>query len=137
MSDFFNTVSTASAILRPMLSLTTLTIIVPDLASAQKFYCDLLGFTVSAHYGPDLVELAHPGVTLMLSRGETAARPAYPLTTQVCPGFAVADVDAEHARLKAAGADLVFDAPQPFPVGRFLAVRDPAGNVLELLQFNP
>lgn len=120
-----------------MLSLTTLTIIAPDLAAAQKFYCDLLGFTVAAHYGPALVELTHPGVTLILSRGETSARPAYPLTAQVCPGFAVTDVDAEHARLRAAGADLVFDTPQPFPVGRFLAVRDPAGNVLELLQFKP
>lgn len=137
MSHFFNTVATASAMLAPMLSLTTLTIIVPDLAAAQKFYSDLLGFTVATHHGPDLVELTHPGVTLILSRGETSTRPAYPHSAQVCPGFAVGDVDAEHARLRAAGADLVFAEPQPFPVGRFLAVRDPGGNVIELLQFNP
>ena len=52
------------------------------------------------------------------------------------PGLAVADAAAELARLRGRGADLVFDAVQPFPMGVFIAVRDPGGNVIELLQFN-
>ncbi len=119
-----------------MPTVSALTILVPDLGTARKFYCDLLGFKVEAHYGPDLVKLAHDGCAVLLSRCERASRPDYPLAAQVAVGLTTGDVDAELQRLRRAGADLVFDAPQDFPAGRFIAVRDPAGNVVELLQFN-
>ena len=119
-----------------MSSFSTLTILVPDLVAAQKFYCGLLGFSVETSYGPDLIKLQHAGCSLLLGRCEHKSRPDYPLAAQITPGLAVADVDAELERLRAAKVDLVFAQPQEFPVGRFIAARDPGGNVIELLQFN-
>lgn len=119
-----------------MPTVSALTILAPDLGAAQKFYCDLLGFAVEAHYGPELIKLKHDGCSLLLCRCERPSRPDYPLAAQVALGFAVADVDAELSRMRRAQIDLVFDAPQEFPAGRFIAVRDPAGNVVELLQYS-
>jgi predicted enzyme related to lactoylglutathione lyase len=39
-------------------------------------------------------------------------------------------------KLRELGADVIHDAPQKFPAGIFMAVRDPAGNLIELLQFD-
>ncbi len=50
-------------------------------------------------------------------------------------GIATDDVEAAAKRLKTMGADLITTEPQEFPGGRFIAVRDPAGNVVELLEF--
>ncbi len=119
-----------------MPSLSALTILAPDLAAAQKFYCGLLGFAVEANYGPELIKLQHDGCALLLNQCARPSRPDYPLAAQIAIGFAVADVDAELKRLRAAQVDLVFDQPQEFPAGRFIAVRDPAGNVVELLQYS-
>ncbi len=118
-----------------MPSIAALSIYVPDLAAAVKFYRDALGFTVEAEYGPELTKLAHEGVALMVCQCERATRPAYPTAAQTVIGLGVSDTAVELARLKKFGAELVFDAPQPFPVGVFIAVRDPGGNVIELLQF--
>lgn len=119
-----------------MPSLSALTILVTDLDAAQKFYCGLLGFGIEATYGPELIKLKHDGCAILLCRCERASRPAYPLAAQVALGLAVDDVDAELKRLRTAKADLVFDSVQEFPAGRFIAVRDPAGNVVELLQYS-
>lgn len=120
-----------------MTSVSTLTILAPDLSAARKFYCDVLGFAVAADYGPELTKLQNDGCALLLARCEQAARPNYPGTAQIALGLAVADISAESERLKAAGVELIFAEPQDFPAGRFIAVRDPAGNVVELLQFIP
>ncbi len=119
-----------------MCSISALTILAPDLGAAQKFYCDLLGFAVEANYGPELIKLQHAGCSLLLSRCERASRPDYPLTAQVAIGIAMDDVDTELTRMRRAKVELVFEQPQEFPAGRFIALRDPAGNVVELLQFN-
>lgn len=117
-------------------SISALTILVPDLPAARRFYCDVLGFTVQQEFGPDLLQLEHAGCAVLLSRCDFAAEPAYPAAAQVALGLAVADLEAEAVRMRAAGVPLVFESPQEFPAGRFLPVRDPAGNVIELLQFN-
>ena len=119
-----------------MPSISALTLLVPDLGAAQKFYCDLLGFAVEASYGPELIKLQHAGCSLLLSRCERASRPDYPLAAQVAIGIAVGDVEAELTRLRRAKVEIIFEHPQDFPAGRFIAVRDPAGNVVELLQFS-
>lgn len=135
MSDSFNTAAARSAIMSVMPTISALTILAPDLAAAQKFYCDLLGFAIEASYGPDLIKLQHAGCSLLLCRCERASRPDYPAAAQVALGLAIDDVDAELKRMKAAKVELVFDQPQEFPAGRFIAVRDPAGNVVELLHY--
>ncbi len=119
-----------------MPSIQVLSLYVPDLPAAVSFYRDVLGFAVQAEFGPEIVQLRHDGLALILCACATATRPAYPTAAQAVPGLGVADAAAELARLRARGADLVFDTVQPFPLGVFVAVRDPGGNVLELLQFN-
>jgi len=119
-----------------MPNLQVVSLYVPDLPAALTFYRDVLGFTVEAEYGPEIVQLKHDGVALILCACATATRPAYPTAAQAVPGLGIADAAAELARLRGLGADLVFDAVQPFPMGVFIAVRDPGGNVIELLQFN-
>lgn len=119
-----------------MSSVSALTILAPDLGAVQKFYCGLFGFAVEASYGPELIKLQHAGCALLLSRCERASHPDYPLAAQVVIGLAVDDVDAELKRMRSAKVELIFDQPQEFPAGRFIAVRDPAGNVVELLQFS-
>ena len=118
-----------------MPKLSALTLFVPDLASATAFYCDVLGFAVQANYGPELLQLQHDGVALILCRCERSTAPAYPSAAQAVPGFAIADAAAELRRLRERGVALVFDAPQEFPLGRFIAVRDPGANAIELLEY--
>ena len=118
-----------------MPTINALSLYVPDLAAAVKFYRDALGFAVEADYGPELTKLAHDGVALMLCQCASATRPAYPTAAQTVIGIGIENAASELARLRKLGVELVFDAPQPFPVGVFIAVRDPGGNVIELLQF--
>jgi lactoylglutathione lyase len=143
VSDFSNTGPRADGrvtgvLLNPSLmpTISALSLFVPNLDAAVKFYRDVLGFSVEAEYGPEVTKLAHDGVSVLLCKCERATRPDYPGAAQAVPGIAIADVTKELARLKGLGAELVFDAPQDFPVGQFIAVRDPAGNVIELLQYH-
>lgn len=118
-----------------MPSISALSIYVPDMDAAVKFYCDVLGFAVQAKLGPELTKLKHDGMSVLLTKCQQGARPEYGVAAQAVPGIAIADAAAELARLRRLGVELLFDAPQKFPVGQFIAVRDPAGNVIELLQF--
>lgn len=110
---------------------------VPDMSRALEFYDRLLGFEVdSKDAAPHFVTLKQDGVTLLLAKVEQPAVPgAYPTRAQVVLNVATKDLRSELARLKEAGADLVHEAPQPFPLGAYAAVRDPGGNVLELVEF--
>jgi catechol 2,3-dioxygenase-like lactoylglutathione lyase family enzyme len=119
-----------------MPSISAVSIFVNDLAAAEKFYCGLLGFAVEARFGPEVIKLAHGSCSLLLCRCDTPAKTPYPLAAQVALGFAVNDAAAEARRLKAAGVEMVFDRPQDFPAGQFVAARDPAGNVVEFLQYS-
>lgn len=113
----------------------------PSLVTARlrdsvEFYTEALGFRVlddeSRH-----VQLAHPsGVHLGLLRHETDGQPAELINATDGRGFwlslRVADVDAEHRRLRALGAD-VDAAPEDKPWGeRVLVVRDPNGVLIHL-----
>jgi lactoylglutathione lyase len=116
--------------------LAAVTLLVPDLRAARRFYCDVLGFAVEQEFGSDLVQLKHAACALLLSRCEQASAPAYPTTAQIALGIAVPDLDAELRRLRALEVPFVIDTPQEFPAGRFFAVRDPGGNVIEVLEFH-
>ena len=116
-----------------MSAIAALSIYTPDVPSAVKFYTKHLGFEVEAEYGPEMVKLRNEGVALMLCHGPASKAPAYP--TGAIPGVPVKDVAAALKRLTGE-VELIHREPQPFPAGRFAAVRDPAGNVLELLEFS-
>lgn len=59
-----------------------------------------------------------------------------PVSGRVSLGFEVADLDAVHGRLVAAGADV--SPPRPHPEGfREIVVHDPDGNVLRVFSWPP
>jgi catechol 2,3-dioxygenase-like lactoylglutathione lyase family enzyme len=107
--------------------------VVPDLPSthpgAQRFYADVLGLRPVMDHGW-IVTLADPnstnsGISLM-SHDETA--PVVPAVS-----VEVDDVDAAHAAAVAVGAEIVHPlTDEPWGVRRFF-VRDPDGNVLNVL----
>ncbi|MHA2372874.1 MAG: VOC family protein [Candidatus Thorarchaeota archaeon] len=45
------------------------------------------------------------------------------------------DIEKSIREFQSQGVEVLFDKPQPFPVGMFTVIRDPAGNYIEVLQF--
>jgi lactoylglutathione lyase len=110
-------------------------IYVNDLDKAVTFYRDILGFAVRSRPAPFLVELEHDGTAVILCQAEEPAAGRYPASAGVVLGIATGDI-AERARdLATQGVDLIHTAPRDFPGGRYIALRDPAGNAVELLEF--
>jgi predicted enzyme related to lactoylglutathione lyase len=115
-----------------MSNVAAISIYVDDLKAARKFYERTLGFAVAAEH-PGIVELRNEGVSLVLCEGPPRERPAYP--AGVILGVAVKSLEGSLKELSKQGVALVHDTPQPFPMGRFAACLDPAGNAVELLEF--
>jgi predicted enzyme related to lactoylglutathione lyase len=96
-----------------------------DMAGTQEFYTDKLGYTVEVG-SPDFVQFkATDGITLALST-EEGGEP-------VELWWFVEDADATHETMQSEGIDIV-SAPRDEPFGRAFAIKDPAGNTLNLLQ---
>jgi predicted enzyme related to lactoylglutathione lyase len=96
-----------------------------DMAGTQQFYTDTLGYTVEVG-SPDFVQFkATDGTTLALST-EEGGEP-------VELWWFVEDADATHESMRSKGIDIV-SAPRDEPFGRAFAIKDPAGNTLNLLQ---
>jgi catechol 2,3-dioxygenase-like lactoylglutathione lyase family enzyme len=103
---------------------------------ALEFYCDKLGFAVdSRKYYPDVVELKHEGIPLILYKVQRPAQLDYPNSAQILLSLETHNLDATLNELKSKGVDLLHETPQDCPVGVYVAIRDPFGNVLELLEF--
>ena len=114
----------------------SISIYVHDIKQAEAFYRDVLGFQIAGRPAPFLVKLEHDGIPLVLCAAERATSSQYTKESSTVLGIATDDV-AKHAdRLRAKGATMVFDEPQDFPVGKFNAVKDPSGNIVELLEFH-
>jgi catechol 2,3-dioxygenase-like lactoylglutathione lyase family enzyme len=109
---------------------------VDDMDKALDFYCNKLGFTVKHKYDDCLVHLENDGPSLILETAEKPANAKYPEMSQVALGIETKNVEETAKKLREIGADVIHDTPQKFPVGIFVAVRDPAGNLIELLQFD-
>lgn len=130
----------------------------PDLDRAIRFYCELFGFELLSRFtkppgspGMDAM-LALPGVGFQAAllrsgqtlievfefsapepaRAEAARRVCDHGLTHLC--FQVDDVDAEYARLAAAGMRF-HCAPQSGDGARYVYGRDPDGNAIELIEF--
>jgi catechol 2,3-dioxygenase-like lactoylglutathione lyase family enzyme len=113
-----------------------LSIYVDDLEAAVAFYTGTLGFAVRSRPAPVIVELDHDSPALVLCQAESRTSGDYPNGTGTVIGIATNDVAAAAKMLRSKGAKMVFDEPHEFPGGKFIAVRDPSGNVVELLQFD-
>jgi len=126
---------------------------VADLDAAQRWYRQALGLSEVI----ERFELPEPAVRTVVLRGasglrvelveragSTRTRPAGdPLDAALCEGYAhwaveVEDLDAAFADLTESGAQPVWPpAPAVQPGARFAYVKDPEGNLLELVQPPP
>jgi predicted enzyme related to lactoylglutathione lyase len=96
-----------------------------DIAGAQQFYTDTLGYTVEVG-SPDFVQFkSTDGPTLALSTEEGGE--------SVELWWFVEDADETHETMRSKGVNIV-SAPRDEPFGRAFAIKDPAGNTLNLLQ---
>ena len=116
--------------------ISAISIYVNDLKQAEAFYTDVLGFEVAGRPAPFLVELAHDGLPLVLCAAEQPTAVQYSRDAATVIGLATDDVVKRSASLRSKGAAVLFDEPQEFPVGLFNVVRDPSGNLIELLEFS-
>ena len=109
------------------------TIYVTDIKRAVNFYGAGLGYEVEAEYGDCIVQLRTEGTALILQ--EIQGDSPIPSESKTVLAFQTDDILATISTLKAAGAHILHDEPQPCPVGRYVTFEDPSGIMHELLEF--
>ena len=111
---------------------------VDDVEAAVAFYTKILDFEVLNQF-PAFAEVARGRLRLLLSGPASSAGRPMPDGARPGPGgwnrihLIVDDIDAEVARLRAAGARFRNDILEG-PGGRQVLLEDPAGNVVELFE---
>ena len=114
--------------------------IIDDVPAAVRFYTTLLGFTLEHDASPAFASVARDGVRLLLSGdGSSGKRPLPDGRPQVAGGWnrvhlEVSDLDAEVARLRAAGVPFRTNDIVTGPGGAQVILDDPSGNPVELFQ---
>ena len=104
---------------------------------AVEFYCKKLGFKEAARYDDGcIIRLENEGPPVILEKVEKAGRIEYPGHSQVVLGVETDNIEKTSEELKGKGVEFLHNKPQAFVAGHVMAMRDPSGNVLELLQFN-
>lgn len=112
---------------------------VGDVDESIAFYTKLLGFELLTSAAPAFADVKRGNLRLLLAGPLSSAGRPMPDGRIPSPGgwnrihFHVADIDAEVARLRDAGAtfrnDIVIG-----PGGKQILLEDPSGNVVELFQ---
>jgi catechol 2,3-dioxygenase-like lactoylglutathione lyase family enzyme len=111
--------------------------LVDDVQAAVDFYTTHLGFALNTSAAPAFADVVRGPLRLLLSGPASSGARATPSETAT-PGrnrihLAVDDLDAEIARLRAAGLAFRSDVVAG-PGGRQILLVDPAGNLIELFQ---
>jgi catechol 2,3-dioxygenase-like lactoylglutathione lyase family enzyme len=112
---------------------------VDDVEAAIAFYTKLFGFDVLNDYSPAFADVQRGNLRLLLSGPTSSAARPMPDGRQPQPGgwnrihFIVDDLEAEVARLRAAGVTFRGDIVKG-PGGSQILLDDPAGNPIELFQ---
>lgn len=114
--------------------------LVDDVAAAIDFYTEYLGFTLNTSAAPAFADVIRGPLRLLLSGSTSSGARATPAGMSA-PGrnrihLTVADLDAEIARLRAAGLSFCSELIAG-PGGRQILLTDPAGNLVELFQPAP
>jgi len=108
---------------------------VHNMELALEFYSEKLGLKVkSKQFYPELVELKN-NVPIILYKVEDKVDLNYLKDAVTTIGFEVENVQESINELIQKNVDLIFNEPQPFPAGIMTAVKDPSGNIVELLEF--
>jgi catechol 2,3-dioxygenase-like lactoylglutathione lyase family enzyme len=112
---------------------------VDDVQAAIDFYTDHFGFAVRTSFAPAFADVVRGNLRLLLSGPASSAGRPMPDGRVPEPGgwnrihFVVDDIDAEVARLRAAGVPFRNEIVTG-PGGRQILVEDPAGNPVEIFQ---
>lgn len=113
--------------------------LVDDVPAAIDFYTTHLGFTSISTFLPAFADVQRGNLRLLLSGPDSSAGRSMPDGRRPHPGgwnrihLIVADIDAEVARLRAAGVALRSDVITG-PGGRQIVLDDPAGNPVEVFE---
>jgi catechol 2,3-dioxygenase-like lactoylglutathione lyase family enzyme len=113
---------------------------VDDVAAAVAFYTKYLGFTVESDSSPAFAAVTRGPLRLLLSGEKSSGRRALPDGTKPVPGgwnrieLQVTNLEAEVARLRAAGVKFRRDDIVTGPGGSQAWLVDPSGNLVELFQ---
>jgi len=111
---------------------------VDDVEQAVGFYTKFLGFEVLTQF-PPFADVVRGRLRLLLSGPKSSAGRPMPDGARPGPGgwnrihLIVDDIEAEVARLRAAGATFRNDILEG-PGGKQILLEDPSGNVVELFQ---
>jgi catechol 2,3-dioxygenase-like lactoylglutathione lyase family enzyme len=112
---------------------------VDDVEKSIAFYTTLLGFTLISNAAPAFADVSRGDLRLLLSGPTSSAGRAMPDGRKPGPGgwnrieLIVDDIDAEVARLRAAGAHFRNEVITG-PGGAQVLLEDPSGNVIELFK---
>ena len=114
--------------------------LVDDVEKSVTYYKKFFGFDV-LHQFPPFADMARGSLRLLLSGPASSAARPMPDGAKPRPGgwnrlhLVVDDIDAEVARLRAAGAAFRNDIIEG-PGGKQVLIQDPSGNLVELFQFS-
>jgi len=112
---------------------------VDDVAAAVDFYTKMLSFEVLTNFPPAFADVARGNLRVLLSGPTSSAGRPMPDGAKPGPGgwnrihLIVDDIEAEVARLRAAGAPFRNEIISG-PGGKQILLEDPSGNVVELFQ---
>jgi catechol 2,3-dioxygenase-like lactoylglutathione lyase family enzyme len=112
---------------------------VDDVDESIAFYTTYLGFELLTSASPAFADVKRGNLRLLLAGPQSSAGRPMPDGRTPGPGgwnrihFVVADIDAEVARLRDAGATFRNDIVTG-PGGKQILLEDPSGNVVELFQ---
>lgn len=120
-----------------MTNICVIGVYVDDIKEAERFYTDVLGFGVVNRYADGcIVQLENEGPTLILEETKEKNPAKYPESSQVVLAIESKDIEKTVEEFRAKGVEFIQEKPGPFPAGVFIAFKDPAGNLIELLQFS-
>ena len=111
-------------------------IFVDDIKKAKKFYSGTLGIPVKQ-------DLSKPMGMLIMDAGETiftlhaGFKPSmdHPKHARTCVTFSVADIEQFQNRMRKHRVTILGDI-QESPVHKYLMLKDPAGNIIEVGQYS-
>jgi catechol 2,3-dioxygenase-like lactoylglutathione lyase family enzyme len=114
---------------------------IADVGAAVAFYTNHLGFRLDVNAAPAFASVVRGNLRLLLSGEKSSGHRPLPDGTAPEPGgwnrilLEVPDIQAEAARLRAAGVKFRRDDIVTGPGGSQIWVIDPSGNLVELFQY--